>query len=113
MFLGVVATGFELPDGDTGTPTSELNPGDCFTYPGDGVTPERVATVDCSQVHYAEVYATTSAGDTDSCVGLFESYTGVDNYWETDYIIGFLDVNDSSMLCYLYAAEDFAGSLRG
>ena len=83
VFLGIVASGFELPeDPSTFTDVAELSPGDCFQYPGDGVTdPARVRTVNCSEVHFAEVYGTTTAGDNDSCVGLFEAYTGVDNYW--------------------------------
>ena len=111
-FLGIVASGFELPGGDSsGVAIADLSPGDCFSYPGDGVTPVRVDTVPCSDVHYGEVYGTTNAGDDDSCVELFESYTGVANYWETDYIIGFLTF-ESQMHCYAYAAEDFIGSLR-
>jgi len=89
---------------------SELRIGDCFVYPGDGVELERVETIDCSQVHYAEVFGTTDAGNDDGCVDLFESYTGAENYWETGYIMGFL-VFDSQQHCFLYAAEDFAGSL--
>ena len=104
---------FLLPDSDDGlTPVDQLNVGDCFIYPGDGVTAERVGTTPCSEIHFAEVYATTEAGDTDSCVSLFESYTGANNYWATGYIIGFLEIDESRMLCYLYGAEDFAGSLR-
>lgn len=103
---------FLLPDPDDGlTPVGELQVGECFLYPGDGVSADRVETTPCTQIHFAEVYAATAAGDTDACVGLFESFTGADNYWETGYIIGFLDVDESTLLCYLYAAEDFAGSL--
>ena len=112
-FLGIIASGFELPDSEeSGVAVAELSPGDCFTYPGDGVIPVRVDTVPCSDVHYGEVYGTTTAGDDESCVGLFEAYTGVSNYWETDYIIGFLNFDDSRMHCYAYAAEDFIGTLR-
>lgn len=88
----------------------ELRVGDCFIYPGDGVEPSRVETVDCSQVHYAEAFGVTSLGNDEACVSQFESYTGAENYWETDYILGFLPF-DPQQHCYLYAAEDFAGSL--
>lgn len=97
---------------DTSTPVSELSIGECFQYPGDGVVPKRVETVDCSQSHYGEVVGTTSAGNNDACVGLFEDYTGTANYWESDLILGFIPIDDSSMHCYLYGPEDFAGSRR-
>lgn len=101
---------FTIDDGLT--PVSELAAGSCFEYPGDGVEPTRVETIDCSMVHYGEVVGTTTAGDNDSCVGVFEAYTGLDNYWESGMILGFLPFDDS-MHCYLYGPEDFAGSLRG
>ena len=93
------------------TAISDLEIGDCFVYPGDGVEPSRVETIDCSQVHYAEIFGTTGSGNDEACVDLFESYTGAENYWETGYTMGFL-VFESQQHCYLYAAEDFAGSLR-
>ena len=96
------------------TAVDQLAVGDCFVYPADdNLNPERVETTSCEQIHFAEVYATTGAGDTESCVGLFESYAGVENYWATDYIIGFIDVDASRMHCYIYAASDFSGSVAG
>lgn len=92
------------------TATADLQIGNCFIYPGDGVEPSQVETIDCSQVHYAEVFGLTNIGNDDACVDLFERYTGADNYWETGYILGFLTF-DSQQHCYLYAADDFAGSL--
>ena len=102
-------------DGEDGlTAAQDLRVGDCFLYPqDDDLNPDRVVTADCTQVHFAEVYATTGAGDTESCVGLFEAYAGVENYWATDYIIGFMDVSESQMHCYIYAASDFSGSVAG
>ena len=99
------------PVDDGLTAVGDLVVGDCYVYPGDGVEAIRVETAPCAEVHYGEVYGTSGAGDTDACVGLFEAYTGFENYWATDYIIGFIDVDESRMHCYLYAARDFAGSL--
>lgn len=92
------------------TAATDITVGDCFLYPGDDLEAVRVETVSCSEVHYAEVFGTTDAGDNDSCVGLFESYTGAENYWETGYILGFM-VFGTQQHCYLYAAESFSGSL--
>jgi len=111
MFMLMASqVGDSEPEVDGLTAAEDLGVGDCFIYPGDGVEPSRVETVDCSQVHYAEVFGVTSTGNDDACVDLFESYTGVENYWETGYILGFLPF-DTQQHCYLYAAEDFAGAL--
>ena len=110
--VAILAIFFVQTRDDGLTPAADLAVGECFLYPGDGNSVDRVGTVPCSEMHFAEVYGLTAAGDTDSCVGLFEAYTGAGNYWETGYIIGFIDVDDSQMLCYLYGPEDFAGSLR-
>lgn len=96
---------------DRTTTVADLAIGDCFMYPGDDVVPSRVETVDCSAVHFAEVFGVAPTGADDECVPLFESYTGAENYWETGYILGFIEVSDTQMLCYLFAAEDFVGSL--
>ena len=117
VVVAVIAVLVLVPSGDGTeadgfTASSDLSVGDCFLYPAnDDLIPARVQTVSCAEIHFAEVYGTTAAGDTDSCVDLFEAYTGAENYWATNYIIGFLDVDDSRMHCYLYAAADFAGSL--
>ena len=105
---------FDSADQDGLTPVDQLAVGDCFLYPADDdLNPERVETASCDQIHFAEVYATTDAGDTESCVDLFEAYADVENYWATDYIIGFIDVDASRMHCYIYAASDFSGSVAG
>lgn len=98
------------PEDDGLTAATDLIIGECFLYPGDGVEPERVDTVDCSQVHFAEVFGTTTVGNDEACVELFETYVGVD-YWASDYIMGFVNVDGGLVHCYLYAAEDFSGSL--
>ena len=111
MFMLMASqVGNSEPEDDGLTAGADLSIGDCFVYPGDGVGTERVETIECSQVHYGEVFGTTDAGNDDGCVDLFESYTGAENYWETGYIMGFV-VFESQQHCFLYGAEDFAGSL--
>lgn len=98
------------PEDDSLISAADLRIGDCFLYPGNDVEPDRVRTTDCSLVHYAEVFGTTDSGNDDGCVDIFDAYVGVD-YWESTYIMGFIDIEGGQMLCYLYAAEDFGGSL--
>ena len=67
-------------------------------------------TVSCSEVRYAEVIGESIPGDTERCVELFDVYTNTD-YWDSDYILGFIVVNDATMYCHAYAGADFAGAI--
>ena len=112
--LVALGSSFELdePSADQ-TVVADLGIGDCFAYPGDGVTPTGVLTVGCQDLHYAEVVGIANAGDDEGCVTAFETYTGAENYWETGYILGFLDHQPGLMVCYAYQATDSTGSIRG
>lgn len=97
---------------ESATAVEELSPGDCFSYPGDGVTPESVQVENCQEVHYGEVFGETRQGAETECEDTFARYTGLD-YWESEYIMGFLEAGDDRLLCYLYLPEDSSGSARG
>lgn len=110
---GVGAVGLLSRIGDDAGPfIAGIALGDCFTYPGDDSEFVDLDVVSCDDVHYGEVYGIVVSGDTGECVTQFESYTGVENYWATEYIIGFLPIDRDRMYCYAYAASDFGGSLR-
>lgn len=115
VLVSVVASGWlgDLKTDDGLTDASNLTSGDCFEYPGDGVELERLKTVACTDTHYGEVVGTTSAGNYDACVGQFETYASVENYWESGYILGFIEFEEARMHCYAYLPTDSSGSILG
>ena len=109
--IALIATRLSIPPaGDGLTPVAELGSGDCLLHPGNEGVQERVDTASCSEVRYAEAIGESISGATERCVELFDVYTDTD-YWDSDYILGFIVVNDATMYCHAYAGANFAGSI--